>query len=110
MIRRTALLEMVPVESAELESWIGSGWIRPQRSDGDWLFDEIDVARVQLICEIRRDLAIDESALPLVLSLIDQVYGLRRDLAALCRAVAAQPEATRTAIAAMMAQAESERS
>jgi chaperone modulatory protein CbpM len=51
---------------------------------------------------MRRDLAIDADAVPVVLSLLDQLYGLRRELGALCGAVAAQPAAVRQAIEAAL--------
>lgn len=62
----------------DLERWISNEWVRPERSAGHMVFDDIDVARVRLIRELRDDLAIDEEALPLVLSLLDQIYDLRR--------------------------------
>ena len=53
---------------------------------------------------LRRDFAVDDEAMPLVLGLLDQVYSLRRHLRRLCDAVAAQPpevqEAVRRALAA----------
>jgi chaperone modulatory protein CbpM len=99
MITLTALLEIVAVEEAELRFWIASGWVRPERQEPDLLFGEVDVARARLIAEMRRDLALDEDTVPLILSLVDQVYGLRHALGALCRAVGDQPEAVRDAVA-----------
>jgi len=103
MIGLDALLRQVAaLDAAELALWIDSGWVRPEGEPGNWLFHEVDVARVRLIVEIRHDLAIDVDAVPVVLSLLDQLYGLRRELSALCGAIAAQPEATRQAIAAAL--------
>jgi chaperone modulatory protein CbpM len=103
MIGFNALLrEIGALDAAELTMWIDSGWVRPEGEPGNWLFHEVDVARVRLIVEFRHDLAIDAEAVPVVLSLLDQLYGLRRELGALCGAVAVQPEATRRAIAAAL--------
>lgn len=96
------LNEIGALDAAELTAWIDNGWVRPEGEPGAWLFREVDVARIRLIVEIRHDLAIDAEAMPVVLSLLDQLYGLRRELGALCGAVAAQPEATRQAIAAAL--------
>jgi chaperone modulatory protein CbpM len=63
-----------------------------------WLFHEVDVARVELIREIRQEFALDDEAVPVVLGLLDQVYGLRRQLRRLCDALAAQPEEVRKEI------------
>jgi chaperone modulatory protein CbpM len=96
------LREIAALDAAELQMWIDSGWVRPEGEPGNWLFHEVDVARVRLIVDIRHDLAIDADSVPVILSLLDQLYGLRRELGALCGAVAAQPEATRRAIAAAL--------
>jgi chaperone modulatory protein CbpM len=41
--------------------------------------------------DLRDDLGLDEGAIPVVLSLVDQLYGMRRELRALARAVEQQP-------------------
>src|SRR5260221_2151275 len=105
MIDFEALLrEIGALDAAELTRWIESGWVRPEGGEGDWLFRAVDVARVRLIVEIRHELAIDDEAIPVVLSLLDQAYCLRRELAALCCAVAEQPEPVRQAITAALRQ------
>jgi chaperone modulatory protein CbpM len=109
MIALEALLRTVRVDEAELRYWIESGWVLPEGTPGQWVFHEVDVARVRLIAEIRHDLAIDDGAVPVVLSLLDQLYGLRRELQALCGAVAAQPSSVRDAIAAAISDRERKR-
>ena len=83
---------------AELRRWVAAGWVAPQRQDGDMQYREIDVARLQMIVQIRRDMRIAEEGMPLVLSLVDQVYGLRNELRQLAEAIEAQPEPVRQAI------------
>jgi chaperone modulatory protein CbpM len=100
MIALETLLKTVAVDEAELLTWIDSGWVRPETETGRWVFREVDIARVRLIAEIRHDLAIDDEAVPVVLSLLDQLYGVRRELTTLCSAIAAQPSDVRAAIAA----------
>lgn len=82
----------------DLTVWIEYGWVRPDADGGVLVFTETDVARVRLIAECYYDMEIDSELMPLVLSLLDQVYGLRRELAMLTRAVDAQPEAIRAEI------------
>jgi chaperone modulatory protein CbpM len=86
------------LERRELIRWVEERWILPERRAETWAFHEVDVARIELILEIRRDFAVDDEAMPLVLSLLDQVYALRRQMRRLCDAVAAQPEDTQAAI------------
>ena len=87
------------LKRAELRRWVAAGWVAPQRQEGEVRYREIDVARLQLIVQIRRDMRIAEEGMPLVLSLVDQVYGLRNELRRLAEAIEAQPEPVRQAIA-----------
>ncbi len=72
----------------DIERWIGNEWVRPDRAAGRYIFRDIDVARVRLIRELRDDLQVNEDALPVVLSLLDQLYDLRRRMAELGDALA----------------------
>jgi chaperone modulatory protein CbpM len=102
---------------AELTSWVARGWVQPERRDPDpgdvgqgnleqggasWEFLEIDVARVRLIHDLHRSMAIDEETMPLVLSLLDQVYALRGTLRDVLRALETQPEDVRTSVLATL--------
>ena len=87
------------VDRVELSSWVELGWVTPERQEGDEpAFSELDVARVCLICDLRHDLAVEEETVPLVLSLLDQIYTLRRQMNALTGAIRQQPEEVRDAI------------
>jgi chaperone modulatory protein CbpM len=92
------LIRYRSLERRELLRWVEERWVLPERRAETWVFHEVDVARVELIIEIRRDFAVDDEAMPLVLSLLDQVYSLRRQMRRLCDAVAAQPDDVQTAI------------
>ena len=86
------------LERRELVRWVENRWVLPERHAESWVFHEVDVARVELIFEIRRDFAIDDEAMELVLGLLDQVYSLRRQMRRLCDAVATQPGDVQDAI------------
>jgi chaperone modulatory protein CbpM len=88
------------LDRRELTVWIERRWVRPRHEAGGYLFTDLDVARVTLICDMRHDMAIDDEAMPVILGLLDQVYGMRARLRHLVDAVAAQPEEVRLAIAA----------
>ncbi|MBR0667635.1 MerR family transcriptional regulator [Roseomonas hellenica] len=62
----------------DLRRWITEGYVRPAATERDLQFQEIDVERVRLILELRDEMQVNEEALPLVLSLLDQLYALRR--------------------------------
>lgn len=87
------------VDRVELTQWIEAGWVTPERPEPEEpRFSELDVARVCLICDLRHDLAVEEETLPLVLSLLDQMYALRRQMNALSAAIREQPDDVRQAI------------
>jgi chaperone modulatory protein CbpM len=98
-------LPIAGLDEAELTQWIEAAWVRARGGPGAWRFEEVDVARIRLIHTLRHELEIDEAAMPVVLSLLDQLYELRRKAARLNAALADLPAATR---AAMLARLETE--
>ena len=82
----------------ELRLWQAHGWVAPRRDAEGPLFDDLDVARIGLVCDLREDMEIDEETIPVLLSLIDQVHGLRRSLKCLAQAVDAQSPEVRSAV------------
>jgi chaperone modulatory protein CbpM len=90
------------VDRVELVSWVERGWVVPERPSLDEsaepAFSELDVARVCLICDLRHDLAVEEETVPLVLSLLDQLYAMRRQMNLLRGALQQQPEDVRRSL------------
>ncbi|HEY7576998.1 MAG TPA: hypothetical protein VH855_05320 [Acetobacteraceae bacterium] len=84
----------------ELTTWVERGWVVPDTGEGGLVFREIDVARVRLILDLRRGMDVAEDAMPLVLSLLDQVYELRSRLKSVLRVVEAQPREVQLAVLA----------
>lgn len=73
-----------------LEICIRESWVTPAQSERGYVFDELDLARLRLIAELANDLLIDDHAMPVILSLIDQMHGLRRRLRELDDALQAE--------------------
>lgn len=94
-----ALVQVERVSRTDLDEWIGRGWVTTTIERECVTLRAIDVARLALIRDLRADLGLDEEAIPVVLSLLDQLHVTRRRLDRLCRAVARQPEAVRESIA-----------
>ncbi|MDA7947011.1 MAG: chaperone modulator CbpM [Hyphomicrobiaceae bacterium] len=86
------------VTSIRLQTWVQRGWIIPAASSKGASFSEVDVARCDLIRQLRDDLGVENESVEIVLSLLDQVYGLRRELRAVMRAVESQPDDIRAGI------------
>ncbi|MEO9227916.1 MAG: hypothetical protein ABI216_03035 [Devosia sp.] len=98
--------DLVEVISAlrrdDLEAWVRDGLVEPQQEAGGPLFADMECARVRLICTLHYEFEIDTDNLPLVLSLVDQLYDTRRRLLSLAAAVTAQDKNVQVAIKAAM--------
>ena len=92
------LRRMKGLDQRDLLRWVENRWVLPERRDHTLIFHDVDIARVELILEIRQEFAIDEEAMPVVLGLLDQVYELRRQLRRMCDALAAQPPEVQAAV------------
>jgi chaperone modulatory protein CbpM len=69
----------IHIERRIVESWIAAGWLMPQR-DPELAFSEIDLARAQLIRDLKEDFGVNDEGVSLILHLLDQVHGLRRSM------------------------------
>jgi chaperone modulatory protein CbpM len=81
-----------------LEAFVETDCIRPCHRGGEAAFTESDVARLQLLSELAQDFDLDADAAGLVIGLIDQIHGLRRELRVLGEAVARETADVRARI------------
>ena len=88
MITVEALLVTVSgLDQAEVEHLVALDLVRPEGAAPAWRFREIDVARLQLIQDLRHGMGVSDDVLPVVLRLLDQLYDTRRQLRRLGEAV-----------------------
>lgn len=66
-----------------LEFWIEQRWLIPQDTPAGPAFSDGDVARSQLIQDLKMDFGINDEGVDVVLHLVDQLHGVRRALAQL---------------------------
>jgi chaperone modulatory protein CbpM len=101
MIRMEALIARFPaLERVDVERWVEMDLVRVDREADAYGFHEIDVARVELILRLREDMDVNEDALPIVLSLLDQLFDARRRMRDLDEALAkVAPESVRRDLA-----------
>lgn len=92
------IVALYRVDRVELTSWIEQRWVRPQPTEHGFNFDKVDEARIGLIQELRQDLMVDENALDVVLTLLDQLYAARCMLRTVEDAIEACPEPVRQEI------------
>ncbi len=104
---RTVVARIERLTLRELRLWVKEGWVRPAQSESGPVFDEVDLARLQLLCDMRNDMELPADVIPTVLTLIDQLHRTRRDLRRLTEALDEQPtEVKRAVIAAVRRRAE----
>ena len=99
-----ALARLLPgIDILEITSWVERGWVLPEQEGERWVFQEIDVARVHLIRDLRQNMALADDAVPVVLALIDQVYALRGQLRTVLTALEGQPADVRRSVLGALA-------
>lgn len=86
----------------QLVTYIEAEFVKPRAAGDGYVFGSIDIARLELLCDLSEDLDLDETGLAVVISLIDQVHALRQDLGVLARAVREQTPDVRARIARAM--------
>ncbi|MFT7508294.1 MAG: chaperone modulatory protein CbpM [Sulfitobacter sp.] len=89
---------------SQLVQFVEFDLVKPLREESGFVFRRIDIARLELLCDLSQDLDLDETALGIVISLIDQLHAARQDLAAVARAVDALPAELQSRIGAAMKQ------
>jgi chaperone modulatory protein CbpM len=86
------------LDAQMLEHWIAVGWLKPHRAEDGFFFDETDIARAHLLCDLCYDMELRDEELSMVLSLVDQLNSARAMLRAMTTAVHSQPDEVREAI------------
>jgi chaperone modulatory protein CbpM len=89
MISAQEFLVRARLDHRSLETWIAAGWLIPPQTDPELAFSDIDIARAQLIRDLREDFGVNDEGISVVLHLIDQMHGLRRSMQELLAAMRA---------------------
>jgi chaperone modulatory protein CbpM len=61
--------------------WIRESWISPDCSTSERAYREMDLARANLIYDLKHNMGVNDEGLDVILHLIDQMHGLRKALA-----------------------------
>jgi chaperone modulatory protein CbpM len=81
MITEREFLERTRLDRGTLEIWIRESWICPDCSRAERTFTDMDLARANLIRDLKTNMGVNDAGLDVILHLIDQMHGLRRALA-----------------------------
>ena len=108
MITVEVLSRSLGIAETDISRWVELSWLRPAGPPESRVFEEVDVARLRLIAELRA-LQLDEEAMPVVLSLLDQLVATRWRLRLVMQAVEdAAPDAVRARLRDLMEAGEDE--
>ncbi|MBJ6372470.1 hypothetical protein [Sedimentitalea arenosa] len=86
-----------------LSRFVQAEFVTPVLSDTGPKFRDIDRVRLELLCELSDDFDLDEDALGVIISLIDQLHSVRSDLRRVLSAVQQEPTEVRERIAKALA-------
>jgi chaperone modulatory protein CbpM len=92
---RQEFLVQARIDSRTMDLWVDAGWLAQRGASGKWTFSEIDLARSRLIQDLTQDFGVNDEGVPIILSLIDQLHGLRGALRDVVVALCAQPADSR---------------
>jgi chaperone modulatory protein CbpM len=91
-ITRHEFLLRARLDHDTLETWIAEEWIIPIGSDAEASFTDADVARAELIRDLRADMEVNDAGVGVILDLVDQMHGLRNVLAELLQSMRRPPD------------------
>ena len=66
-----------------LELWLEQRWLVPETAETGLLFSEAELARAQLIRQLKDDIGANDEGIDVILHLMDQLHGVRRAMAEL---------------------------
>ena len=80
MISVQEFLIRTHIEHRSLEAWVEAGWLVPPQTEPELMFSDVDLARAQLIHDLREDFGVNDEGVSVILHLVDQMHGLRRSM------------------------------
>ncbi len=92
---------------SQLRSFIEAEIVTPTTTETGIVFRQVDIVRMELLCELSEEFDLDPDALGIVISLIDQLHSVRADLRTVLKAVQGEPEDVRERIQAAIHDARS---
>jgi len=96
--QKEILIRVKGVSSVQLTLWVDEQWVRPAHCGQDLAFNDADIARVCLLHTLYNELEVGDEAIPIILSLIDQVHEMRAQMLTISSAIDTQPEEVRQRI------------
>jgi len=93
-----AVAAVARLTQVQLVSFVQAEMIVPLQTDSGPVYRQIDLVRLELLCELSEQFELKNDALGVVISLIDQLYGVRAELQTVLDAVGQEPSDVRQRI------------
>ena len=81
MITEREFLQRTHLDRATLSIWIEEEWLIPGQAAHELAFTDMDLARANLIHDLKDKMGVNDEGLGVILHLLDQMHALRRALA-----------------------------
>ena len=91
MITEREFLERARLDRRTLTVWIKEEWLIPGSTADELAFTDMDLARANLIHDLKDKMGVNDEGLGVVLHLLDQMHALRRALAAALESARERP-------------------
>lgn len=97
-----AIAAVARLTRPRLIGFIEAQVVSPLQGDDGHVFRRIDLVRLELLCDLSDAFDLDDDALGVVMSLVDQLHTTRAELRRVIAAVQAEPGDVRARIAAQL--------
>ncbi|APX88442.1 hypothetical protein BV394_00765 [Brevirhabdus pacifica] len=104
-----ALAAVARLDRRRLHSYLEARIVTPVQTEGGQVFRRIDLVRMELLCELEEDFGLNEDALAMVISLIDQLHEARGDLNCVLEALQDEPRELQAKVGAALSRLRAER-
>ncbi|ANT63433.1 MULTISPECIES: chaperone modulator CbpM [unclassified Salipiger] len=91
------------LDRTRLSRFLRAEVIAPAETEGRAVYRQVDVARMELLCDLCDDFDLNDDALGLVMHLVDQLHGTRNDLRALMQALGDEPAEVKSRVQGRLA-------
>jgi len=95
---KQAILLLDNIDEQLIKDFIENEWVKPLTKQGTYYFDDIDLARITLINDLLSNMQVNSESVDIILSLLDQVYGLREQFRKVTKAIEKQPRSIQAEI------------
>ena len=95
-ITELEFLERARIDHETLKIWIEEQWLIPARTESELRFTDLDLARANLIRDLKQNMGVNDVGLSVILHLLDQMHGLRSALAHVLRSGRDKPAVRRS--------------